>query len=326
MNIFRKGQMSDQDIYRWLLDLRAHAHIPQSHFAVAVVFRARCGGEEDYYFGGTNVENMDHHLSTHGEEGAICSLVTALGKSAEIVEGWVIGAPDHIKPGDGSVAAGSIASCCGRCRQQIAGFSAAGTKIHYFSLSGRMETTTVGEFLPQPFTFRQFIPDLVAIEKTGTAPPAADIEKRLIRKAPLSAAEISDWLKGLESIDYVSKTSQSIVVELDNGFYAAGIKIEEASFSGAVNVARCAMAVATSAFGTQKVLNVWVYTCGRDEKKLPVGSFGTLPMSALQVLFEFAKDETLPVHYLGEDGLVVNKTLITAAEIAPVSHRAFQKA
>ena len=322
---FRKGYLSDAEIHQWLLDLRDNPHIPESGFAVSAVFRARCGGDDDYYFAGVNVENMDHRLSTHGEEGSIAGIVTGLGKQAEIVEGWVMGAPANVGAGDKGPAAKSLASCCGKCRQQIAGLAAADAQIHSVSVSGKTSTTAVGAFLPDLFTFRQYILDLATDQRTGKAPAAAAVKKKLVRKGPLTRKEIEGWLKSLESVDYASKVSQSIILKLDNGFYAAGTRVEEAAFVD-INAAQAAIAVATSAFGTCTVESAWVYTKGRDEKKLPAGSFGTLPMSALQVLSEFAKSDKMPVHYLGDGGLVVNKTLASAAKIVPISRKPFQKA
>jgi cytidine deaminase len=291
MESFRKGRLTETEVYQWLLALRPHAHVPSSNFPVTTVFRARAGGEDDYYFGGVNVEYVDHRLATHGEEGSISGVVTALGKQAEIVEVWVMGAPLGVKPGDGSPFADAIVSCCGKCRQQIAGLAAEEAKIHYVTLNGKTSTTTVDAFLPERFTFRNYIPDL-AKSHGGTASP-----KNLVRKGPLTEVEIENWIKSLESVDYATKISQSMVVRLDNGFYAAGTKVEEAAFQD-ISAAQAAMANAVTAFGARSVEEVWVYTRGRDEK---------LPLSSLQVLFEFVKHETLLVHYLGQGGAVLKK-------------------
>ncbi len=287
MNIFRKGRLSEGDIHKWLVGLRPHAYIPESAFAVSVVIRARAGGEDDYYFGGVNVENRDHRLATHGEEGAISAMVTGLGKQAEIVEVWVMGAPLSVKPGDKAPAADAKVSCCGKCRQQIVSLAAEDAKVHYVSLNGESVTTTVGAFLPDAFTPRRFMPEFVATSKAGAAPTAADVEKRLVRKGVLTAAEIESWLKSLESVDFISKVSQSLVVELENGSYVAGTKVEEAAFID-ISAAQSAMAVAAGVFGACTVKNVWVYS--KDKKAM-------LPLSSLQVLFEFSRDSALPIHY-----------------------------
>lgn len=290
MNIFRKGRLSEGEIHTWLVALRPHAYIPESGFAVSVVMRARAGGEEDYYFGGVNVENTDHRLATHGEEGAISAMITGLGKQAEIVEVWVMGAPLSVKPGDRVPAAEAMVNCCGKCRQQIVSLAAEDAKVHYVSLNGPSTTTTVGAFLPDAFTVRRFMPQFVTPSKAGTALAAADVEKRLMRKGPLALPEIESWLKSLEPVDFISKVSQSLVVELDNGFYVAGTRVEEAAFID-ISAAQSAMAVAAEEFGSCVAKNVWVYI-------KPAGTPGTLPLSALQVLLEFAQDGKLPVHYM----------------------------
>ncbi len=321
---FRKGRLSEAEVHQWLLDLRDNPHVPESGFAVSAVFRVRAGDAEDYYFAGVNVENMDHRLSTHGEEGAISGIVTALGKNAEIVEGWVMGAPSTVKAGDKSSAANAFASCCGKCRQQIAGLAQEKAKIHYMSVNGAVETTTVGKFLPELFTFRQFIPDFAKDLGKDKAPTSAAVQKKLLRKGPLTEKQIESWLKSLQSVDYATKTSQAMVVKLDNGYYVAGARVEEAAFVD-INAAQAAVAVATAAFGARKVEAAWVYTKGRDEKKLPAKAVGTLPLSALQTLSEFAKSKKIPVHFLGDKGLSVKKTLASSAALAPVSGQAFYR-
>ena len=297
MNIFKKGQLSDVDIHRWLVELRPHAYIPESAFAISVILRARLGKDEDYYFGGVNVENIDHRLSSHGEEGAIAAMVTALGAQAEIVEVWVMGAPHGLNPGDKNSAADACVTCCGKCRQQIAARATPETKIHYFALNGQRQTTTVGAFLPDAFTWPVSVPP----SKPAAALTVAGIERKLLRKGPLTTEEIESWLKSLEPVDLISQISQSIVVELDNGFYVAGTRVEDAAFID-LSAVQSAVAVAAAAFGTFRITNVWVYTCGRDEKTPPAAVHSALPLSALQVLFEFAQEAKPSLHYLGDPG------------------------
>src|SRR5437762_371186 len=93
MNSFRKGALSAADIVQWLKELRSHAYVPESGYCVSAVFRARLGGTDDYYFGGVNAENIEHRISTHGEEGCIAGMVTGLGNRVRMAEGWVMGAP-----------------------------------------------------------------------------------------------------------------------------------------------------------------------------------------------------------------------------------------
>lgn len=324
MKIVRKGSLSEADIKDWLVALRGNPYVPESGFDVTAVFRARIGGTDDYYFAGVNVENIDHRLSTHGEEGAISAMVTALGPSAEIVEGWVMGAPRALKAGDDAPLAKLLASCCGKCRQQIAGFAGADVKIHSLSLAGTSKTTTVGAFLPDPFTFRDFMPEGTARNGAGKTPSLEEAEKRILRKGPLSDAEVVAWLRELSSLDTASGISQSVVVKLGNGFCVAGVKIEEAAFVS-INAVQGALASANAAFGHQSVGEVLVYTKDRGAGKIPQGSFGTLTLSALQSLWQVSESFEVPVKIVQADGGMTEMTWAEACAKAPTSARPFSE-
>jgi cytidine deaminase len=301
MKVFRTGKLSNAEIAQWLTALRANAYIPESGYAATTVFRAR---GDDFYFGGVNVENTDHRLSTHGEEGAIAAMLTGLGKYAEIAEGWVMGAPRQAQaPTD------ALVSCCGKCRQQIAGFAGENVKIHYVALDGHMTTTTVGAFLPEAFTLRQFSAEKKSAAKKHTA---AEIENRLVRKGKLSDTEITQWLKDIESVDYFSKVSQAVVLELGNNHYAAGGKMEDAAFLS-MNAMQAALAIAVASFGAQALRAAWIYTKTRDGKEMPPV---TLTLSALQTLRQMAESPALPVNFLSGDGSITRMTLTEAARLA----------
>ncbi|MCE9508150.1 MAG: hypothetical protein K8R48_07550 [Alphaproteobacteria bacterium] len=305
MKNFKKGKLSDSAIAEWLIGLRAHPYVPESAFAVTAALRARACGEEDYYFAGVNVENIDHRLSTHAEEACIAAMVTGLGKQAEIAEVWVMGA-----------------TCCGKCRQQIAGFAGENVKIHYMALKGGSASTTVGAFLPETFTLREFS----AEKKSSSAEKlsAADVENRLFRKGNLTEQDIKTWLQEINSIDYFSKISQAVVLKLDNGVYAAGAKVEDAAFLS-LNAVQSALASAVTNFGACAVQEAWVYTKGRAGKEIPPDSFCALTMSALQSLLQMAEHDAIPVRFFTGDGGILRTTLIEAAKMAPTSGKPFYK-
>jgi len=313
MKVFRKGALSGADIVQWLTTLRKNAHIPESGFAVSAVFQTGAG----YYFGGVNVENIDHRLATHAEEGCIAAMVAGLGRQAKITEGWLMGALKNARDVD------TLASCCGKCRQQIAGFAEEDVKIHSVSLSGKTTTTTVGAFLPDLFTFRQFLPAAAPAEKSAL-PSVETVKNRLLRQAPQTEKEIFAWLKKIESVDDASKISQSVVLQMDNGACVAGAKIEEAAFNS-ISAAQGALAVAVAEFGACAVREAWVYTKGRDGKELPPDRFGTLPMSALQTLLQCAEHAEIPIRFFAEDGSVTRTTLSGAAKLAPTSGKPFHE-
>ena len=324
MKNFRKGKLSDAEIVQWLRDLRKNSYAPETDFFVTAVFRARVQGVDDYYFGGVNIENTDHRIATHAEEGCIAAMVTGLGRNAEIAEGWVMAAPQGVNAGDSDPAADTMISCCGKCRQQIAGLAGEGVKIHTITLNGRQSSTTVGDFLPDLFTFRQYIPELLMLKKTNVPAPSYDeVKNRLIRHGKQTEEEILTWLKEIESIAYVSKVSQAIVLELDNGVYVAGAKIEEAAFLS-INAAQSAVAVAVAAFGACAIRGVWVHTKGGEGREIPANSFGTLTLSALQTLSEMAEHEEISVRFFTR-GDSLSMTLSEAAGFAPTYRKPFCK-
>lgn len=313
MPVFKKSAtLTEEEVVQWLREMRRNPHIPLSGFAVSCIVRASVNGEGGYYFAGVNVENMDNRLSTHGEEGAIAAMTTALGKNAEIEELWVMGAPQGIEVSDINV------PCCGKCRQQIAGFAAEEVRVHSVALNGDRETATVGALLPDRFTFRHYIDDSAARQKGTPAPSSAIVESRLARKEPLTEEAVLQWLKDLEAVDYASKTSQVMVLQLDNGWYVAGVRVEEAAFVS-ISAAQSAVAVAQAAYAGSRVKKVFVYSSGREEKTLAEDAFLPLPMSDLQVLREVAVMEDIPVVLFARNGRSVNLSLIESATLPLVS-------
>jgi cytidine deaminase len=203
-------------------------------------------------------------------------------------------------PGDAHPLADNCVSCCGKCRQQIASLADTAVKIHSISLNGTHKETTVGEFLPDAFTFRQYAPELISKEENTAKifmPSAHEVEARLIRTNIKSENEIISWLQELESVDFVSKTSQSVIIKLENGTYVAGVKVEEAAFVS-IDPVQAAMAIANAEFGKQKVLEVYTLGKGRDEASIPLAAYTPLSGSAAQVLAQFAAFPDIPIHLI----------------------------
>lgn len=316
--------LSEQEVADWMRQLRAHAHVPFSGYAVASVFKVQAHGAT-YYVGGVNVENRDHRLSTHGEEGALSAMVTALGPQARITEGWVMGAPASLRDA-GNDSMGDIAgSCCGKCRQQIAAFAEDDVVIHGLSLNGTQRNDhTVNALLPDKFTERAFAHGEAAQESGRQAPAEAEVMGRAIRHcAPdkaLSKEEIRDWLKGLEAVDRFSKTSQVVVVRLENGDYVAGTQIEDAAFIS-INAVQSAMGLAVAAYGEPRVKEVFCYGKGRDGHELKPNCVLPLPLSAVQTLGEFTDNPRITVRYMDEQGRFTDTKLEDAVKLMPSSGR-----
>lgn len=328
MDVFRKGRLLEAEIIQWLQDLRTQAYALETNFAVTSVFQARVHGTDDYYFAGVNVESIDHRIGTHAEEGSIAAIVTSLGRQAEIVEGWVMGAPKDVHPHDQKPSVDTLITCCGKCRQQIVNLADASVKIHSVTLRGQVaKTMTVGEFLPGVYSYRMLYADGGDFSKSGgmaAAPSAGEVKQKLMRQGHLSEKEIFDWLKNVESVDYTSKISQSVILKLKNGFYVAGSRVEEVA-SISINAVQSALASAVAAFGKMAVEEVWVYTKGSDGKQLPKDSFAALTLPAVQMLLPFAATADMPLNFFKEDGISARILLSGAMKVAPTSEHPFFK-
>lgn len=332
MQILKKSDivLTRDQIKEWLIALRDYCYHPSSGFAVTSVFRAKAKGDDaHYYFAGVNVENFDNRLSTHAEEGSIAAMITTLGKSAEITEGWVMGAPLRLNPGDDDPLANNNVTCCGKCRQQIAEFAEGNVIIHSVSLNGEFKQTTVDKFLPDAFCFKDFSTDMIKHTNASfEGVSQKDLEKKLIRhvEKALSEKEIFHWLEQLESIDYASKAGQAVVLKLEDNHYVAGVNIENAAYIS-ISPMQCAIANAKTICKTISVEQVWVITQVRNDnffstftseeknfsllkefKQAKKSSLVVakacqpLTFSSLQILSQFAKNDNIPIHLLNSDG------------------------
>lgn len=318
---------TEAELTEWLRALRAHAHVPASGYAVASIFRVEHRGAI-YYIGGVNVENIDHRLSTHGEEGVLAAMVTALGPDAQITRGWLMGAPQRLKEPGGDTLGDTCGSCCGKCRQQLAAFADPAVPVTGFALNGgRSVTHTIGEMLPDMFTDRTF--RLATEQVHETAPPRtlAQARHRLIRECPpdqaLDKAELTAWLRELQSVDTYSAVSQAVIVRLSNGAYVAGTKIEDAAFIS-IDPMQSAMAVATGEFGPVEVKEVWCFGTKRDaaaKGRIPENCVVPLTLSAIQILSEFHRNPRLPIHYMDEQGRFTDTRVDQAMQMAPSFQR-----
>ncbi len=354
MKMFKKSEipLTQEEIAQWLRELRGNPFNPSSGFDVTTVFRVKFNGDASYYFAGVNMENKHHRLSTHGEEGCIAAMATAFGKGAEIVEGWVMGAPKELKQGDTHFLADNKVSCCGKCRQQIVGFADPSVVMHSISLNGGHKQTTVGEFLPDEFSFRQFAPELLTPSPIQKATPSiAEIENKLVRRGKeLSEAEILQWLQKLESIDYATQTGQAVVLKLSNNTYVAGVNIEDAAYVS-IDPVSSAVAIASAEFGNFVVEQAWTLSKAKIESKMvnaqdsstsasvkkepplpqfetfkqsskertaATESFAPLTLSAIQVLAQFAAHQNIAIHMMNVNGQSQVIKLRDSANLIPM--------
>lgn len=301
----------------WVRSLRARAYAPGSHYKVADLLGMK-SARGMVYFGGVNVECLDHRQSVHSEECAIGFMVTALGKKAAIHEAWVIGAPESLTgPCDHPLAAIG-GQPCGNCRQQIFGLAAdENIPIHCLSLNGHDTIRTIGYLLPDAFQFEDF--DNAAAEERSAArghlaPDDIDtLLERVMRKGPLTRQQIFSWLDTLESIDYASRIGQAVIIGLDNGHYVAGVKVENAAYTG-LSAMQAALGIATVNFGKSTVREIYTLSKSRRPDMQDKDMVYPLSLPSIQGLNEFVADVKIPVTLFTESGDAVAIPYSHAAE------------
>jgi cytidine deaminase len=117
--------------------VRRHAHAPYSRFTVG----AAVADERGRVHTGCNVENASYGLTTCAERNAVAAAIAAGARALRAV---AVVTPTR-PPG----------SPCGACRQVLAEFGQADTRVLLAPPTGRAEVTTLGELLPRAFALRK---------------------------------------------------------------------------------------------------------------------------------------------------------------------------
>lgn len=122
-----------RDLFEMARAAMAKAHAPYSKFPVGAAIRTKAGTVH----AGANIEVISYPEGWCAETTAIAHMVMAGG--GEIAEIAVI--------------AEKMAKCtpCGGCRQRLAEFGSASTRIHLCDGTGVVETVTLGALLPMAF-------------------------------------------------------------------------------------------------------------------------------------------------------------------------------
>jgi cytidine deaminase len=224
-----------------LKQLLAHAHCPISGFAVAATIRCSLAGSE-YTFHGVNVEQAEHRLSTHAEEGAIIGAFTALGPDFIIEEAWVLARPrlgaPRVWPNRRPV------RCCGKCRQQLVAFAKPETPVHAFSSGGKIFSTTMSALLPDPFE----------LERSFNSPRADPVA--LIRRDHLSESMAQDWLNLAARPALISGESRGMVLEMSDKTFVIGAAIVDQAFLS-VSPAQAAISIAAAHGLPMQIKKYW---------------------------------------------------------------------
>lgn len=293
-----------EEIVAWLTRLRGQPFVAQSHFDVTSVLKIHIG-EESYYVGGVNVENVELTVGSCAEEGALSAAVTAFGEHIDVVEAWVMGAPRNMEMSD--------LACypCGECRQRLAQYMAPDAAIHIVSLDGKLrDTKTRGELLPMAFSFRDL--EERSEYSAQTHPKHSDAALRLTRQppAPLDNDQICQWMAELQSDVRVSGVDQKIIFRLDSGAYVAGVRLENAAYPSSTSAVQSAVALMHTRYGHSKIAEMWVQVSYRQQQETEIRNT-LVPLSGalLQVLYQFVAEDDMVVNILDGDGHIRKLTL-----------------
>lgn len=124
------------DLFERALQAAQNSYSPYSGFPVGAALRTTDGR----VYAGTNVESVSSPEGWCAETSAIAHMVTDGG--GEIAEIAVLGLK------------ADLCTPCGGCRQRIAEFAKADTKIHLCNKNGMVETVTLADLLPMSFAFQ----------------------------------------------------------------------------------------------------------------------------------------------------------------------------
>ncbi len=121
------------ELFEAAREAMAFAHAPYSKFPVGAAIRA----EDGQIYKGANIENLSFPQGWCAEPSAISAMI--MGGATKITEIAVI--------------AEKLALCppCGGCRQKIAEFASADTKIYLCDEAGVQKVMTMDELLPFSF-------------------------------------------------------------------------------------------------------------------------------------------------------------------------------
>jgi cytidine deaminase len=143
-------------LLRAAIAVRRNAHAPYSRFPVGAAVLA-----EGRIYAGCNVENSSFPLSVCAERNAVAAAIAAGARGIEAV----------------AVVAGTRrpGPPCGGCRQVLAEFCAAGTRVLYAAAGGGSVETTLGALLPEAFGAADLAEDPLRVAAAGSrrAPRAA---------------------------------------------------------------------------------------------------------------------------------------------------------
>ena len=122
-----------EKLFKEAKKVRERAYVPYSKFKVGVAFLT----EDNSVIVGCNVENAAYPQSQCAEASAIGSLISKGFSSIKEV----------VVIGSGNL----LCSPCGGCRQRLREFASLDVDIHMCNSKGHLQTSSLGELLPDSF-------------------------------------------------------------------------------------------------------------------------------------------------------------------------------
>lgn len=129
----KKQEIDDLQLLNLAKEAREHAYAPYSQFKVGAALLT----EDGETVTGCNIENASYGLTNCAERTAIFKLVSE-GKMGIRMIAVIADTPMPVSP-------------CGMCRQVMAEFCPADTKVILGNLKGDIKETSVGDLLPFSF-------------------------------------------------------------------------------------------------------------------------------------------------------------------------------
>lgn len=128
--------LSDAQLFERAKAIRPRAYAPYSHFLVGAAIE----DEQGQIHQGCNVENAAYPLGSCAEGGAIAAMIASGGTRIQRIA--IVGGREGLE----------ACTPCGGCRQRIAEFADAKTRILLFSDTKGMDETNIAALLPGSFS------------------------------------------------------------------------------------------------------------------------------------------------------------------------------
>ncbi len=310
--------LSQNEIIKWLLDLRTHPSIDQSGFAVTAVAESKVG-EQYLYAAGVNVENSEHNrLGMHGEQTALMILqayTAGVGKFSRI---WIMAASKSTIVGSDDPKANIFVTPCGHCRQILHALSTDGSEIYAVSCNGVVSKAyKPTDLLSEAFSEKNLSlsSDLTSSKVALPCKTIPSFDQSFLGdpKRDLSDVIFDNFQLLLPHIiDTAFQTSpiSAVMLKLPKNIYVPGVLVQDIAFL-TTDAIFAAFAHAVTQFGAEnlEIKEIHLYSVKEYKKDQAL-----LTGSEINLLRRYSANHT-PVYFYGKHGFQYQRTLKDCAKI-----------